>query len=118
MTVSAKHFPRVLLVLGLMTPVPTGAPAQNWCYEGECATNCPHTLYAPQYDWWWCSCPTSANCNQDPLQTCNRCYTSMVIWCDDPLDLCQTYYLGGYDQFCGCQTQRAQQRIAVTGSCL
>lgn len=100
------------LVLGIMTLLSTPLAAQSqWCYEGECKADCPHTLFALRYDWWWCSCPTRSECIQDFMQTCNRCVTGMLGWCSDPFDpYCHTYFLTGYDQFCGCQYGQAGLR--------
>jgi hypothetical protein len=93
-----------LLSLAILACTSSMPGLDQWCYEGSCASDCPFTRYAPRYDWMWCGCPTSSECAQDPNQTCNRCYTDGLTWCDDPWDpYCHTYYLSGYDQFCGCE---------------
>ncbi len=74
-----------------------------WCPEGECAPDCPNTLFALRYDWWWCSCPTGSECAQSYVETCTRCVISMPAWCDDWFNpYCHTYFLTGYENFCGC----------------
>jgi hypothetical protein len=40
-----------------------------------------------------------------------------MVWCDDVINNCQTYYLGGYDWFCGCGNQYARNLgVPVGGS--
>lgn len=103
--VTSGYF-RIVTAILIALSIPTLAPAQSqWCPEGECVASCPQTYYYLDYGWWWCSCPTSGECMQDPMQTCNSCYTSGLAWCNDPFNpYCATYYLSGYEQFCGCQT--------------
>ena len=84
--------------------------AQPWCVE--CAWDCSHTVFAPQYDWWFCSCPTWAGCMQVP-ESCENYYHGTMVWCDDVINNCRTYYLGGYDWFCGCGRYRYAGRPGV-----
>lgn len=97
-----------LILFGIVVVLASSSPltAQSqWCPEGECLASCPQTQYKLYYDWLWWSCPTRADCTPDPMQTCNRCYTSGLYWCSDPFSpYCHTCFLSGYNQFCGCQT--------------
>lgn len=39
------------------------------------------------------------------MESCNHCYMSSLTWCSDIFNpYCHTYYLDGYDLFCGCET--------------
>lgn len=107
----------VLVSFALLVLYASSVQGQSpWCPDGECAANCPFTRYALRYDWVWCVCPTRSECMQDPNQTCNKCYTSSLTWCDDGFNpWCSTYYLSGYDQFCGCQSGLAKSFGAESG---
>lgn len=99
---------RWLPLLLVLLAFPAAAQSQ-WCYQGDCVADCPQTVFRLNYDWWWCSCPTSSDCMYDPIQTCNRCRMASLGWCwEDYNPYCATYFLTGYDQFCGCQSAQGE----------
>lgn len=97
------NFFAISAVLLTLLCLPSAAQSQ-WCYEGECRSDCPSTIYILHKDWAWCECPTSSECLPASLPLCNKCIISMLAWCDDPFNpYCHTYFLTGYNQFCGCE---------------